>query len=222
MRDKQEELRQFVGREVIYCLSNLVYELCDRGLRDEFINVLAQPDYDTALSDCGIEILQDPDTGEWFWRRVERSSPFKFPTRRAALIDAGVTEFSEPETPDLSESGLMNQALENGYTAQKQKKGSRWRWVLYTEQRDDTKSLKRDDAVWDACAAFAIDPEYIEAYEHWLVSGWLGEKLQARGEMVDDVFGLTIWGRTCTGQAIYMDSVIEEIYDEVFPERAGR
>lgn len=55
-----------------------------------------------------------------------------------------------------------------------------------------------------------------EAFEHWLVSRWLGKRLQEKGEMVIfDFLGLgAIWGRTTTGQAIYSDEVIEEIYKE--------
>ena len=60
------------------------------------------------------------------------------------------------------------------------------------------------------------EDEFIEAYEHWLVTDWLADKLAAKGEMVTkDFMGLTIWGRTCTGQAIYLDNVIEEIYNDL-------
>lgn len=50
-----------------------------------------------------------------------------------------------------------------------------------------------------------------EVYEHWIVSSWLAGKLREQGESVGELFGLTIWGRTTTGQAISMDSVIQQI-----------
>ena len=53
-----------------------------------------------------------------------------------------------------------------------------------------------------------------EALEHWLVSNWLAERLREEGEMVIEFLGLTIWGRTTSGQAIYIDSVIEDIYNK--------
>ncbi len=54
-----------------------------------------------------------------------------------------------------------------------------------------------------------------EIYEWWLISNWLAERLKKLGEPVlDNNFG-TWWGRCCTGQAIYMDSVIGMIYDDV-------
>ena len=58
--------------------------------------------------------------------------------------------------------------------------------------------------------------EPIEAYEHWIVSDWLAGKLEELGEMVTyDFLGLTIWGRTCTGQAILLDWVISKICEDL-------
>ena len=51
----------------------------------------------------------------------------------------------------------------------------------------------------------------LEVYEYWLVSDWLADKLKARDEIVFEFHGLTIWGRTTTGQAMYMDYDIQEI-----------
>lgn len=50
-------------------------------------------------------------------------------------------------------------------------------------------------------------------YEWWLVTDWLAQKLKACGEpILTNAYGLW-WGRTCSGQAIYLDSVIEMLYD---------
>ena len=59
-----------------------------------------------------------------------------------------------------------------------------------------------------------IDEEPEEALEHWLVSEWLAKRLLEEGEMVIDFLDLTIWGRTTSGQAISIDSVIEDIYNK--------
>ena len=53
-----------------------------------------------------------------------------------------------------------------------------------------------------------------EALEHWLVSNWLAERLREEGEMGIDFMDLTIWGRTTSGQAICIDTVIEDIYNK--------
>lgn len=74
-----------------------------------------------------------------------------------------------------------------------------------------------DDWKW-VCNEFGIDPEESEIYEHWVVSDWLAEKLSAQGEVTGEVAGLTIWGRGTTGQSISMDSVIECITAELWPE----
>lgn len=55
------------------------------------------------------------------------------------------------------------------------------------------------------------EPEYHEILEHWIVSPWFGEKLKARGEPVYQRSSGWIWGRCCSGQAIFLDGVISEI-----------
>ena len=59
-----------------------------------------------------------------------------------------------------------------------------------------------------------IEPE--EALEHWIISDWLADKLEAYGELITkDFLGLTIWGRTCSGQAIMLDYVISQICNDL-------
>ena len=55
-----------------------------------------------------------------------------------------------------------------------------------------------------------------EIYEHWIVSDWFADRLEAKGESIEkDLYGLTVWGRGCSGQAILLDGVVCEIYDEL-------
>ncbi len=62
-----------------------------------------------------------------------------------------------------------------------------------------------------------IDEEYIypfngdEVLEWWLVTPWLAERLKAQGEVIIEEYGCYWWGRQSSGQAIYMDGVIQEI-----------
>ena len=52
-----------------------------------------------------------------------------------------------------------------------------------------------------------------EIYEWWFVSRWLYERLRKTGSpVIDSDYGY-LWGRTCTGQAISLDTTIERIYD---------
>jgi len=58
--------------------------------------------------------------------------------------------------------------------------------------------------------------EYNEVYEHWAVSKWLAEKLAEKGEVIElDFYGVCLWGRGTTGQAIAIDYVIEEIAKDI-------
>lgn len=72
------------------------------------------------------------------------------------------------------------------------------------------------------CDDNRLDPEQREAYEHWIVSGWLARKLAEKGEITGEVCGLTIWGRCTTGQSISMDGVIEEITRELYADELAK
>lgn len=76
------------------------------------------------------------------------------------------------------------------------------------------------DELWPVLSQYeqSKDGEDIEreAYEHWVVSDWLADKLEAHGEMIiKDFLGLTIWGRATTGQAILLDHVISVICENM-------
>ena len=86
-----------------------------------------------------------------------------------------------------------------------------WKWsddahCFYHGDFDDCMSAQ------EACDMSGIEPFEREVFEHWIVSDWLADKLEERGEKVDrDFAGMTVWARTTTGQAIAMDYVIEQI-----------
>lgn len=68
----------------------------------------------------------------------------------------------------------------------------------------------------ELCESLNLDPYQREAFEHWIVSDWLADKLEAAGEMVcKDIHGLTIWGRCTTGQSISIDGVMCGIYNDM-------
>jgi len=75
---------------------------------------------------------------------------------------------------------------------------------------------------WEnACTISDIEPYQREVFEHWVVSDWLADKLEARGEKVDkDFTGLTVWARTTCGQLIASDSVMEAIAADLLAEAA--
>ena len=83
-----------------------------------------------------------------------------------------------------------------------------------TDENDSVASAAKD---WETlCWENNIDPVLTDALEHWLVSDWLADNLEAAGEMIiRDFMGLTIWGRRTSGQAISIDYVICKIYNEM-------
>ncbi|NCC40910.1 MAG: hypothetical protein EOM21_15975 [Gammaproteobacteria bacterium] len=89
-------------------------------------------------------------------------------------------------------------------------------FVFYNTNTDEGNSFA---ASWsELCDSQGIDTDSSrrEVYEHWLISGWLADKLREKGEAVcDDLMGLTVWGRSTTGQSIAIDRVIEQICREL-------
>lgn len=64
----------------------------------------------------------------------------------------------------------------------------------------------------ELCRAEDIEPYDREVFEHWAVSNWLADKLEAAGEKVDrDFANLNVWARTTSGQGIAQDYVIGKI-----------
>ena len=55
-----------------------------------------------------------------------------------------------------------------------------------------------------------------EIFEHYIVTDWLANRLEEKGEtVVRDFYGLTIYCRPCTGQALHCDWVIQTIYQDL-------
>lgn len=73
-----------------------------------------------------------------------------------------------------------------------------------------------EEAYRAACEFYGYEPYMDEVYEHYIVSDWLARKLKEKGEIVKfvDTLGVKVWGRCATGQAIYLDPVMEEIAEE--------
>lgn len=90
-----------------------------------------------------------------------------------------------------------------------------WIWVDKDTHHVSKVFNTREDA-YKACAEeFGMDGDPVEAYEHWIISDWLGDKLEAKGEMTTEFMGMTLWGRGTTGQAIQLDGVIREVCSDM-------
>ncbi len=158
MTTNQITIQEFVQREVIYCVSPLIYTLTQENkLSEEYWHLWEAVDWDeaeAAINQNNCHLQQEDN----LW-------------------------------------GVFDQDL-----------------CYYTvEPEHDTK--------YEGIRAYFGDDLYdyrCEVFEHWLVSSWLGKKLKEKGETVEEDFmGLVVWCRCTTGQAIYIDYVIQQIYNEL-------
>ena len=109
-------------------------------------------------------------------------------------------------------------AREAGADCHKAAGRDEWRcWSVPGDGGDTTEWCASESDAWrNWCEQNDIEPYEREVYEHWIVSDWLADKLEERGEKVDrDFAGMTVWARTTTGQGIASDSVIESICHEL-------
>lgn len=92
-------------------------------------------------------------------------------------------------------------------------KGDEWETITgdpYTESAEEADE-RHDDEADSAREYIRSHAEPIEVFEWWAVSNWLKYKLEERGEIIFDAGDFYVWGRATTGQAILMDSVIQDI-----------
>ncbi|MFA5240430.1 MAG: zinc ribbon domain-containing protein [Phycisphaerae bacterium] len=59
-----------------------------------------------------------------------------------------------------------------------------------------------------------LENEPQEVFEWWIITEWLAKKLLAHNEPIIEWGNNWYWGRTCSGQAILLDSVISQICEE--------
>ena len=156
-------LKELVQREVIYCVSSLIYTLTQENKLDEELAISLWQgaiDYEAAeyaINQDGSYLVEK----EGLWGLYDNDD-----------LDNPIVDYEHETKEELIE------------------------WYF-------------DDMSWD------IEDYRSEVFEHWLVSNWLSKELDANGEVTVECYGLTIWCRTTTGQAIHCDSVMEQIYQEL-------
>ena len=163
-------IQEFVGREVIYCVSCLIDELRKKEgcLDEEILYELYRGsiDYDAAkyeLEQEGVNTFKClcPDDDKYYWGVKSEHSVWK------------VDPIHNDEETAIYE---------------------------YFEQH------------LNGC----LEDYRSEVFEHYIVTSWLADKLEALGEtVVRDLYGLTIYCRPCTGQALHCDWVIQQIYQDL-------
>ena len=72
--------------------------------------------------------------------------------------------------------------------------------------------VRHDESLLDSLQNF---DENSEIMEWWLVTPYMAELLKEKGEVILSDYGCYWWGRTTSGQALYMDGVIQEIAGQI-------
>lgn len=195
--DYQRKVGEFVSREVIHCASTLIYELMQKA--EEF------PEYQDDLYSLSVNrqekvsgnqyrlIVDCDERGEFacsVYQINEDGEDGKgvagFVKSEYSAVQAFCEEYGDPRTTEAWEQYFYETGID--------------KQVVIIGCSDDPE----------------IEEEESEVFEHWIVTDWLGRKLEEAGEtVVFNFMGLTIWGRTCTGQAIQLDDVICNIYDSL-------
>ena len=158
-------IEDFVAREVIYCVSLLVYTLTQENKLDEELEIqlwtgpINYDDAEYAINNDGSHLAQKDN----LW---------------------GLYDNDDADNPIVNYEYETKEALIEWYF---------------------------DDMGWN------LSDYRSEVFEHWLCTTWLADKLEAQGEtVVRNFYGLeAIWCRSTTNQAIYMDYVIQQIYNNL-------
>ena len=72
--------------------------------------------------------------------------------------------------------------------------------------------MKHDESLWEELQNFNDSSEVME---WWLVTPYMAELLKEKGEVILSDYDCYWWGRTTSGQALYMDGVIQEIAGQI-------
>ena len=72
--------------------------------------------------------------------------------------------------------------------------------------------MRHDESIWESLQNL---DENSEVLEWWLVTPYMAELLKEKGEVILSDYGCYWWGRQTSGQALYMDGVIQEIAEQM-------
>lgn len=205
-------VEDLVHREVYYCVSCLVADLAKivpqlpysvlKGTsldEDDLRDLMQRRDYETAV-DNYIDAMDRDDLVQALEEvgvEDERDEEdIRAAARRAATAEGG--------NPELVDEDAIDELIDT------------WPGILDADLKIKLfKHLEDEDEFETFANEHGIEPEYDDVYEHWIVSSWLAEKLEEKGEVVGEVAGLTIWGRCTTGQMISMDWVVQQIHKDL-------
>ena len=72
--------------------------------------------------------------------------------------------------------------------------------------------MRHDESLWEELQNFDGSSEVLE---WWLVTPYMAELLKENGEVILSTHDCYWWGRQTSGQALFMDGVIQEIAGQI-------
>lgn len=223
MSDEQNVLRQLVEREVFFNVHYIVHTLTELlnsgGTCDEFTLDDSFEWYQGGTLDKEEILFQNHlDTkelpgGGWVWY-TKGEEPYVDPVPDMQIFEhEGLWWFSgelDEADPDECPDGHFE-----GAATEREAFEAAWAYSIATGLPSECSDQEeaQDDAISDN--DIEVSEYETEIYEHWAVSDFLARRLEGKGERVFDLCGLQVWGRSCTGQAILLDSVIKQIATEM-------
>lgn len=233
----QDIARKLVDREVYYCASTLIHELAQKAEHfpeyeeDLYGAFEGIPDYEEAAQEAGWK--QAPD-GTFF---IEDENQYYLSENlnERGLLNVSVHRLDYPgQGSNGAEIWAFNGTSDEAATLDGSDDFDATNPETVEEHLKELKILPEDatlsddedgdfetsdaDSWQELCDEESIDVDDYrpDIYEHWIVSNWLADKLEAHGHKVlKDFFGMAVWCRPTTGQAILLDGVITEICNEM-------
>ena len=240
MTTKYDLACRLVEKHVLTCVSSLIpalYEVATNGDHDdieayqgELANLVCSADYEEPVcsfirDDADLDQLEEIVTERGDWEDLLANIGFRqddldeaCTTADEAVDDAWQAYIAAEDIEE--EAALLNkhEALCDERNALPEDLDD---WLKLNEGKEkELRELvlllveQESNGYQEVGSRFDIEPDYNETYEFWVVTTALGDWLKHYGQTVEDVMGLTVWGRGCTGQAIALDYVITRIaYD---------
>lgn len=86
-------------------------------------------------------------------------------------------------------------------------------WDMSTMDEGFATEREAIEAAWNDSGE---EPPRREALQHWIVSDWLADKLEAIDALiVRDVLGFNIWGRTDCGQSLELNHELRQVAESI-------
>lgn len=207
----QRIARDFVHEHVRACASSMVYELSQHAEVIEKLDIEEEimglsegvPNYREAAEEEGWRYDEERD-------EFVQGKPNYQEGAEAANWDYDATEKAFVNVETGKRSGVVpadHPSMDEAWKALCEAEG------IEAEYDDTYVSRENDeDEQWkDLCEHERIEPHRVEIYEHWIVSNYFARKMEEKDHGVKgELFGMTMWGRPCTGQAIYVDHAVQE------------